>query len=65
MCDKYGRPLSEILELPGFDLEWASVCFSIDDDLADKDKRKTLLSKPSLAEMSVEDAKSELRKRLQ
>ena len=43
MCDKYGRPLSEILQLPAYELEWSSICFSIDDDLNDPEKRKKLL----------------------
>lgn len=64
MCDKYRRPLSEILELPGYDLEWASVCFSIDDDLRDPQRRKALYAQPILAELSTNEAKDELRKRL-
>lgn len=64
ICMYLRRPVFEVLEFPAEELEHWSLFFSIDDDLRDKDKRKTLLSQPVLAELSVDDAKSEMRKRL-
>ena len=61
MCDKYGRPLSEVLALPAYDLEWATVCFSIDDDLADPKKRKELMKPISMSEMDSKDAEAKFR----
>lgn len=61
MCDKYSRPLSEILELPAFELEWSAICFSIDDDLKDPKKRKELLSPVPMNEMTNEDAEARFR----
>ncbi len=61
MCDKYGRPLSEILELPAFELEWSAICFSIDDDLKDPKKRKELFTPIPMNEMNNEDAEARFR----
>lgn len=61
MCDKYGRPLSEVLALPATDLEWATICFSIDDDMNDPVKRKILLTPISMAEMNPKDARAKMR----
>lgn len=61
MCDKYARPLSEILALPAYELEWASICLSIDDDFNDPKKRKQLLKPVSMSEMKPEDAKAKFR----
>ena len=61
MCDKYARPLSEILALPAYELEWSSICFSIDDDLNDPKKRKKLLAPIPMCEMEIEDAEAKFR----
>lgn len=61
MCDKYGRPLNEILALPAYELEWATICFSIDDDLRDPKKRKQLLKPIHMYEMNKEDAQAKFR----
>lgn len=61
MCDKYGRPLSEILALPAYELEWSAICFSIDDDVRDPKKRKELFRPIPMSEMKNKDAESKFR----
>ena len=61
MCDQYGRPLSEILTLPAYDMEWSAICLSIEDDARDPKKRKELFKSMSMAEMDNKDAESRFR----
>lgn len=62
MHERYNRPLSELLELPGSDLTWASLCSSIKNDLNNPKKRKQLTAPLQMNELTEEEQKAKFRR---